>query len=634
MKQCKLILLLLCSILAEAQTQLPDGFITQQIAAGLDPTAIALAPDGRIFIAIKSGQIAIVENGELLQHPFLTIDVDNSNERGLSGIAFDPDFEFNNYIYVFYTVPAQNRNRVSRFTANGNFAVPGSETILLDLDVMPGNIHNAGAMQFGKDGKLYISTGDGAQASNAQSMQNLLGKILRINKDGSIPEDNPFYASTQDNNRAIYAIGFRNPFTMDIHPHSGDIIIGDVGEGTWEEINLVHAGGNYGWPQIEGKRTTQTPPANYQDPIYAYNHSEGCAITGVAFYHPQMLNFPLQFQDKILFADYCSGFIKTFDQENNVTENFASGINRPIAIRTAPDGSVYYLARAGMGGGSPQDNTSSTNGSLWQIKYTGSGEPFITSQPQDVRAVIGESVNFTVNALGLQPLQYQWQRDETDIEGANNPTFQIESVSLTDHQKSFRCIISNELGEVISDAAQLEVIDNTRPEPEILLPAQDALYRAGEMLYFEGSATDAEDGDLPASALSWRINFHHDDHYHPAMPDLAGTFSGTYEIPRIGELSDNVWYRVFLTATDADGFSKTVFRDVHPVKTNITVNSEPSGVLINVDGQLMQTPASISSVVGITRTFEALAGFEIDNKLYVFDSWSNGSTTRLLQYNA
>jgi glucose/arabinose dehydrogenase len=617
-----------------AQPQLPDGFITQQIANNLDPTTFVIAPDGRIFITIKSGQIVIVENNELLPQPFLSIAVDNFNERGLSGITLDPEFESNNYVYVFYTIPNANRNRISRFTANGNFAIPGSEQILLELNEMPGDIHNAGAMKFGKDGKLYVSTGDGAHAPNSQSMNNLLGKVLRINKDGSIPDDNPFYATANGNNRAIYALGFRNPFSMDIHPHTGEIVVGDVGGSAWEEINIVVAGGNYGWPIIEGKRTTQSPPANYQDPLYAYNHSQGCAITAVGFYHPEEMNFPEEYMHKIFFADYCQGYIKVYDVEHDQVENFATGINRPINLKTAVNGAMYYLERAGMGGGSQQDNTSTTNGSLWKIQYTGTGEPFITVQPQNQKLVIGETARFQVNVLGQVPFQFQWQVDEVDIDGANQNIYELVNVALSDNGKHFRCVITNELGEAISQTAFLEVADNTRPVPLIIFPEEGTTYRAGEVLNFEGSASDAEDGELPASALTWKIDFHHDDHYHPALASIGNISSSSYEIPRIGEISDNVWYRIHLTATDFDGYSSTVYRDVLPVKTNVTIETEPPGILMNVDGQVLQTPASFTSVVGITRTFEAYSTFQKDGKLYVFDKWDNGAQSNILSYNA
>ncbi len=601
--------------------QLPDGFVQQLLAENLDPTDMVMAPDGRIFISIKSGSIVVVENGALLSHPFLTLEVDNYNERGLGHIVLDPDFETNSYYYAYYTVPGTNRNRVSRFTANGNYTLAGSEYVLLDLDVMNGTIHNGGAMVFDSYGKLYIAVGDGANAGAAQSLTNLHGKILRINPDGSIPDDNPFYNTASGKNRAIYALGFRNPFSMDIQPNTNRIFACDVGEGTWEEINDVLPGKNYGWPLIEGKRTNQTPPDNYEDPIHAYPHSQGCAIVGASFYNPALVAFPAAYEDQFFFADYCQGYIKRLNPSTLQVTTFTTGINRPLAIMTAPDGTMYYIARAGAGGGSEQDNTSTNNGTLWKVMYTGSGAPFVSSEPKDVLVPLGEDAIFSVSASGTQPLTYQWQMDDTDIPGAGSATYVFTNAQLADDGKAFRCVISNSFGSVTSNTATLSVTTNTRPVPVILSPATAATYKAGETLTLEGLATDAEDGELSAANLQWKIDFHHDSHHHPALGITAGVETLEYVIPQIGETSHNVWYRVYLTATDNEGLSKTVYTDVHPEKSTITLQTEPPGLTLRLDGQPITTPQTITSVIGIIRTIGAPLVHESGGTNYLFTNW-------------
>ena len=250
-----------------AQT-FPTNFAGVQIATGLDPVAMDIAPDGRIFLAEKNGKIRIIKNGSLLVTPFITIpNRDNFNERGLLKVLIDPDFTSNNYVYAYYTYksPVTNvsNNRVSRFTANGDVAVAESELVLINLnDLGSVGYHNGGGLVF-KDGKIFISTGENTVSSNAQSFNTLLGKVLRINSDGSIPTDNPFYNSTTGSNKAIWALGFRNPFKMAVQPGTGRLFINDVGAGAWEEINDGIAGKNYGWPGIEGVRTNQTMPADY-----------------------------------------------------------------------------------------------------------------------------------------------------------------------------------------------------------------------------------------------------------------------------------------------------------------------------------------------------------------------------------
>src|SRR5688572_5993540 len=232
---------------------LASGFSETLIAGGLrKPTAMAFAPDGRLFVCEQDGALRVIKNGALLAAPFASLTVNSVGERGLLGVAFDPGFESNRFVYVYYTATTPNvHNRVSRFTAIGDVA-QGNETILMDLEPLGATNHNGGAIHFGVDGKLYIAVGENAVSSNSQTLANRLGKILRINADGSIPADNPFYNQASGVNRSIWALGLRNPFTFAVEPVSGSLHINDVGQSTWEEINLGVAGANYGWPATEG----------------------------------------------------------------------------------------------------------------------------------------------------------------------------------------------------------------------------------------------------------------------------------------------------------------------------------------------------------------------------------------------
>src|SRR6185503_10187713 len=198
---------------------LPAGFTETEISGLSNPTAMEIAPDGRIFVCQQGGSLRVIKNGVLLATPFLTLNVDPNGERGLLGITFDPNFANNNFIYVYYTVPATPRhNRVSRFTANGDVVVPGSEVILLELDnLTSATNHNGGAIHFGPDGKLYAGVGENATSANAQTLTNLLGKVLRINSNGTVPSDNPFVAAPGARGE-IWAFGLRNPFTFAFQP--------------------------------------------------------------------------------------------------------------------------------------------------------------------------------------------------------------------------------------------------------------------------------------------------------------------------------------------------------------------------------------------------------------------------------
>ncbi len=392
---------------ADAAT-LPTNFTETLIASGLsNPTAMAFAPDGRIFVCQQGGQLRVISNGSLLPVPFVSLTVDANGERGLLGVAFDPNFANNNFVYVYYTAttPAIH-NRVSRFTANGNVAVAGSEVVILELNNLSGATnHNGGAIHFGPDSKLYIAVGENANPANAQSIGNLLGKILRINADGTIPNDNPasflgIPGSTSGNNRAIWSVGLRNPYTFTFQPSSGRMFINDVGQNTWEEINDGIAGSNYGWNICEGACVPAN--ANYRDPLFQYGHGSsattGCAITGGAFYNPTTANFPAEYVGKYFYAEFCSGWIRRFDPAAGTATAFATGISNPVDLIVTSDGSLYYLARG--------------SGSVFRVRFNGPTATF-----GDVTGRITTGNGSAVSGVVIRLAGTQNRKTITDVNG-------------------------------------------------------------------------------------------------------------------------------------------------------------------------------------------------------------------------
>ncbi len=368
----------------------PTGFTDSLVAAGLsNPTAMALAPDGRIFVCQQTGALRVIKNGVLLSTPFLTVPVDSSGERGLLGIAFDPNFVSNQLIYVYYTATTPTiHNRISRFTASGDVALAGSETIIMELNnLSTATNHNGGALHFGPDGFLYVAVGDNANGANAQSLGTRLGKMLRITSTGGIPTDNPFFNTATGNNRAIWALGVRNPFTFSFQQGSGRMFINDVGQNTWEEINDGIAGANYGWPTCEG--FCNPPNPSFRDPIFAYmNDGSTCAITGGAFYNPQVPQFPSNFIGNYFFADFCGGWIRRLDPANgNAVSDFATGISLPVDLKVSPDGFLYYLARGA--------------GSVNRIGFAGAGDqiaPTVSINSPANGAIVARKSNVTITA--------------------------------------------------------------------------------------------------------------------------------------------------------------------------------------------------------------------------------------------
>lgn len=343
---------------AASAAELPTGFTESLVASGLsNPTAMAIAPDGRIFVCEQGGALRVIKDGVLLTPPFVQLTVSSASERGLLGVAFDPEFATNQYLYVYYTATTPTiHNRVSRFTANGDVAETGSRVDILDLETLNAGNHNGGAIHFGPaDGKLYVAVGENAVPSNAQMLANRLGKMLRINSNGTIPGDNPF-VSTSGANGAIWAYGLRNPFTFAFNPGGTEMFINDVGANTYEEINVGNAGANYGWPDTEGP----TNDPRFVEPRYSYNQSGlPCAISGAAFYSPVTFRFPLDYASDYFFADLCAGWIRRLDLTTNVATEFASGISGPVDVHVAADGHLYYLARG----------SGSDTGVVYRVQY-------------------------------------------------------------------------------------------------------------------------------------------------------------------------------------------------------------------------------------------------------------------------
>lgn len=618
-------LMVVLAILSETSSAraatLPDGFVETLIASGISsPTSMALAPDGRMFVCEQGGKLRVIKDGALLSTSFVTLSVDNQGERGLLGVAFDPDFTTNRYVYVYYTTSTTPiHNRVSRFTAsssNGDIAEPGSEKILLELDDLTTAInHNGGALHFGSDGKLYIAVGENATSSNAQTLSNLLGKMLRINADGTIPTNNPFYSTAIGKNRAIWTLGLRNPFTFAVHPGAGDIFINDVGQDTWEEINEGIAGANYGWPNDEGPSTNP----QYTNPLYAYNHTTGavtgCAITGGAFYNPAVVQFPPSYVGDYFFADYCGGWIKKYDPVSGAVSNFAAGIAFPVNLQVADDGSLYYLA---IGKGS-------SAGVVFKVDYTAGQAPSITLEPTSQTAPNDGAVTFSVAAAGTAPLNYQWQRDGENISGAISTSYTLSPVSLADSGATFRCVVSNAYGSATSNAATLTVLVNNPPTATIITPATETetQYAAGTTISYSGNGMDQEDGALPPSAYTWEIVFHHDTHTHPFIPPTSGATTGSFLIPNLGETSANVWYRIHLTVQDSAGFTATTYQDIYPQTATLQLETNPPGLQVTLEGQPVTTPASILSVVGMIRTLGAFSPQTLGGFRYIFASWSD-----------
>lgn len=367
---------------------LPPGFVEITVATGFtNASVLAVAPDGRVFVGQQNGVVRVIKQGALLPVPFVALPATTRTDQGLYGFTFDPGFSSNNFVYVSYTATnsaagGSYLQRISRLTAEGDTALPGSATNLLETDGFTAEREVGGGLHFGPDGFLYIGLGQSGSSANAQSLGNLFGKILRLNRDGTIPSDNPFFNQAAGKNRAIWALGLRNPFAFSFQAGTGRLLINDVGgNSSREEINEGAAGTNYGWPTCEGPCNPANP--NLRNPLYSYLSSApalDCAITGGTFYSPPVALFPASYVGKYFFSDYCSGTIYQLDPATGLAAPFATNaVGSLVALAVGPEGALYYLSRSpspAQGGGAvgmivPGAQTVLPFASAWKYLDTG-----------------------------------------------------------------------------------------------------------------------------------------------------------------------------------------------------------------------------------------------------------------------
>jgi glucose/arabinose dehydrogenase len=341
------------------------GFSEKLIAEGLSaPTDFAFTPDGRILIVEKAGRVRLVASDVLQIAPILDIagKTDTAFERGLVGICLHPTFESTGWIYLYYATNTTTppTTRISRFTLTGNAIDPASEVVILGNIGSPTGFHNGGTILIGPDGKLWLATGDTAQSnpdgtSKSQTLSPypyegaFNGKVLRMELDGSAASGNPFLGDATKEPR-IWAYGFRNPFRFSFRPSNGSIFIGDVGQDTREELDVGVAGGNFGWPYLEGTFVFSgpcPPEKTCLDPVFEYVRTEGRTIIGGVFVTGNP--YPAFLQGRYVFGDWVDEWIRylEFDSDNSMVSgphDFAELAEGPVAFHAGPEGRVYYLS--------------------------------------------------------------------------------------------------------------------------------------------------------------------------------------------------------------------------------------------------------------------------------------------------
>ncbi|MBL8095426.1 MAG: PQQ-dependent sugar dehydrogenase [Anaerolineales bacterium] len=666
--------------------QVPEGFIDELVTGGLlAPRAMAFAPDGRILLLergtnstddINYASVRVFKNGQLLPTRALSVETCGDSERGLLGIALDPAFASNGYVYLYYTrrgpTPpvcgfntATNgvdgpRNRVSRFTMTGDTIDPGTERVLLDNVITDIGYHNAGDMAFGADGYLYIAIGEGGIAPLAQSLTTLNGKVLRIRPTES---GSPPYYSTAGNPydtqagavycgtlplmtvngatgacRETYAHGLRNPFRFTIRPGTSEAWVADVGGGVWEEINVIAAGANYGYPVREGPcpggvlcdPSTQPAHPPFADPLYAYPHlavyaNFDSAVIGGAFYSGT--TWPAEYHGDFFFADFARGFIQQLSY-NGATQSwdavepeFATDGVGIVGLKEGLDHNLYYLAYL-------SDQRTSE---LRRIRRLGQGEnvpPFANAAVSPTGGPLNTVFNFSAadsaDPDGNLPLTYTWNFGDGSTVVTNVLTVTHtytsagpKSVSLTARDSANP--------PITSEASTLTVYPgNNPPTATIVLTNTTAPGRANYYMHDTwqyGVANASDDTALPMNAISWEIVFHHQTHHHPFVPYVQDV-GGSFEI-HVEEPDPVQWYRIILRVRDQQGQETTIYRDIMPVVATGQITTQPAGGFVLIDGITRTTPYTLTRIVDYDVSIQAPALQGIANFPREFDHWTS-----------
>jgi glucose/arabinose dehydrogenase/PKD repeat protein len=701
---------------------LPPGFQEEIVFSGLtEPTAVRFSPDGRVFVAEKSGLIKVFDDlTDTTPTIFadLRTQVHNYWDRGLLGLALDPNFPMNPWVYVLYTYDAPIggtaprwgsvggtfdgcptppgptddgcvvAGHLSRLQASGNTMI-GEEQVLIEDWCQQYPSHSIGSLAFGADGALYVSGGDGASfnfvdygqdgapvnpcgdppggvggtmtppsaeggALRSQDLRttgdpvDLNGAILRVDPaTGQGLPDNPMASSADPNARRIVAYGLRNPFRMTTRPGTNEVWIGDVGWGDWEEIDrliapISDAVDNFGWPCYEGDgRQGGYDAANltvcenlYNDgtgavvaPYFRYHHNDlvlpndvcpkgGSSVAGTSFAFSSGGSYPAEYRGALFFADYsrrCIWAIPTgADGLPDISKRrtFVGGAAQPVDVQIGPGGDLFYV---------------DLGGTIRRIRYFAQNQPpfaVATANPTSGAAPLTVTFDGTASSdPDGDALTYAW---DLDGDGAFDDAAQATTSFTYTQPGTYTATLRVTDPSGASGTSSVTIsAGNTPPDAVIDSPAASTTWKVGDPITFSGHATDAQQGSLEPSALSWSLVLQHCPstcHEHP-LQTFSGTASGSFVTPD-HEFPSHLDLR--LTVTDAGGLSDSTSVQLDPRTVALTFGSNPAGVTLAVGSTSQPTPFTRTAILGSTLSMSAPSPQAVGGTAYEFVSWSDG----------
>ena len=639
---------------ADAAVSLPAGFDRTTILGNLSrPAAVAWTPDGRMLMAMRDGPLRVSNPNGTVVGPY-SVSANTFADHGFLGIAVDADYATNNYVYLLYTY----ENNAKDYAGNNKVSVLerirlSPQNVASDPKVILGqkrddgacpapantndcipsetDSHSIGTVRADPDGTLWVGSGDAADGDGVQpgafrtyDPTSYAGKILHVDRNGQGLRGHSFCPSDNDLSHVctkVYAKGFRNPFRFTLRP--GGLVVGDVGWNSYEELDLVTQGKDYGWPCWEGPVKTASykddPRCNdpvtgeYQKPVeppvVSVPHTgTGEAIVAGPTYTGTL--YPAGYRNTIFYGVYGAGLLWRFDPAAATASDFGSGNYGWVDLEPAPDnGDLVYVDF-----GNSQDGT----GSIGRISYTAGNRTPV--------AVAGA----TTPAAGPLPLTVGFRGDQSSDPDGDALTYDWDFGDGSAHSTAAnpshaytargRYTATLTVDDQRGRTAMASVTVNAgAPDVTIATPADGSLYTDGVAEALQGSAVDAAGQAIPSSALSWQVILHHNTHTHP-----GGTFPGaTTSFTPFDHHDADSYYDVTLTATDASGVTGSKTVTVRPTTAQVTVTSDPPGAPVSYGGVEHTAPFTAAAAVGYRTSISAADQFSASGVTYTFSAWGD-----------